>query len=647
MVLAIFTFKLLQDSPCLILRFDITIIANCNRSKTIIMLTARRLRYLIAMKINFSLLIALFFCFPSISFSQGSDVAQFDHLDGKLTLTPFLAVFVDPGKSLSIDDIIKPEFADSFVASSVTGTSFGFSEAVHWVRFSICQAGGISDSLLVEVEYPLLDNVSIYIPDGLGGFTERHSGDAHFFSTRDVMYRNNLFRIPGHGGDTRTYYMRIQTEGSMQIPMSLWTSDAFIEHVDNSNILIGTYYGIMLLLMLAALIFYFKIRDILFLSYAFYLLSYIIFQFSLNGLSFQYLWPDSPEYTSRLTSAFVGMVIIGGLFFSGSFLHIWGNRHPRVKWLFYVLMACGLLSSLMSLLGDFVLAVRIAAISGVFLPPTVIIAIWSSLAIGYRPARYFLVAWCLFLCGVFGSALLYLGFLPHTFLTVYAMQIGSTLEVLLLGYALMDKIDLLREDKENARELANSYLIQLNEKLESLVAERTRELSESNKELKELAVRDSMTGLLNHKASIEYLQKMQKYAHRYGHDLSVVMLDVDHFKRINDTYGHSVGDIVLILIADVVAKTLRESDGCGRYGGEEFIMILSETDVKDAWKLAERMRKNVEALEIEEIDGTSLSVSLGISIFDPADPEANLMLQADKALYNAKNNGRNQVQVYG
>jgi len=598
------------------------------------------------MKPFFTLLIVLSFCFPCISLSQDSDVAQFGSADGKLSLSPFLAISVDPGKSLTIDDVIKPEFANSFVASSATGISFGFSESVHWVRFSVHQTADMSDSLLLELAFPLIDNVSMYIPDGLGGFSERHSGDAHLFSTRDVKYRNIMFRIPSHGGETRTYYMRMQTEGSMQVPLILWTSDAFIEYMDSSNLLVGAHFGVMLLLMLVGLVSYLNIRENVFLFYSLYLLSYILFQSSLLGLSYQFLWPNSPEFTSRLTSAFVGSVIVAGLLFSGSFLQVWGDKHPRIKWLFYVLMLCGFTSTMMTLFGDFALAVRLAVISGVFLAPTVIIAIWSALAIGYRPARYFLVAWCLFLFGVFVVCLLFLGFLPHTFLTTHAMQIGSSLEVLLLGYALMDRIGLLREDKDKARKQANNYLIQLNENLESLVAERTQELSKRNRELKKLSVRDSMTGLLNHKASIEYLQKMQKVAHRYKHDLSVIMLDIDHFKRINDTYGHAIGDLVLILVSEVVAGTLRESDGCGRYGGEEFIVILSETNAKDAWQLAERMRRNVEALHIEEIDGTSLSVSLGISIFDPSDPEVNLMSKADKALYKAKNNGRNQVQLY-
>ncbi len=142
---------------------------------------------------------------------------------------------------------------------------------------------------------------------------------------------------------------------------------------------------------------------------------------------------------------------------------------------------------------------------------------------------------------------------------------------------------------------------------------------------------------------MEFLHLRKSSAQRYGTNLAVIMLDIDRFKLINDRFGHPAGDEVLITIAAVLRGTLRESDGCGRYGGEEFLLILPESDSENACFLAERTRKNIEALKIAEIDEISITASFGVAVFDPDYPDENLISLADKALYEAKKAGRNRV----
>lgn len=569
--------------------------------------------------------------------------AQFTANTKSLDLISYLEILPDPEHRLNFNDIKNANQGNNFQPVSIIGNSFGFSKSVYWIHFSLKVDEIHKDSLLLQLEYPLIDNVTLFVPTGQGEFVESSTGDTLPFSKRELESRTFLFHIPVHGGERHHYYMRLQTNGSMLMPLSLWTHDAFFEHTNTINLIFGGYYAIMLILMIAALVAFIKIRDNLFLFYAVYLMTYLLFQFSLNGFSYQYLWPESPWFNSRATSAFIGLVVIGGVLFSGSFLQIWGEKHRYIKRLFHLLLGAGFFSVFLSLFGDYELAVKVSVSLGLILPPIVLAAIISALSIGYRPARYFLGAWSIFLIGVFIAALLQFGLLPSNFLTLYAMQIGSTLEIILLGYALLDRIDLLRIEKVQAREEANKYLVQLNEKLESLVRERTKNLEEKNNELSQLAIHDGMTGLLNHKAAIDFLTIMHQASERYGHDLSVIMLDIDFFKAINDQYGHQAGDIVIISIADILTQTIRESDGCGRYGGEEFILILPETNGEKAYELAERIRKNIMQLNIAEIDNNPVSVSFGISVFDPLVDDADLLSQADKALYKAKQSGRNTV----
>ena len=161
--------------------------------------------------------------------------------------------------------------------------------------------------------------------------------------------------------------------------------------------------------------------------------------------------------------------------------------------------------------------------------------------------------------------------------------------------------------------------------------------------LRELTRRDVLTGLLNRRALEEYLkEEMSRFA-RIGSPFSVVMLDVDHFKNVNDTYGHNAGDDVLVKLGAVVLKIIRLTDRFGRWGGEEFILLLPQTQSEDASVLAERIRKQVAKTKYDNSD--PVTVSLGVAEYKPDESLAMFLRRADDALYRAKEEGRNRVVV--
>lgn len=589
------------------------------------------------LKPNVRLAFAVFLLLLSSLFNASyAAVAQFSHGDRQLDLLPYVGIFADTNNTETIDTLIAQGNKFPFKSVAETGNNFGFTQTVYWIRFDLDQALALDTPLLLEFKNPLIDQIELYLPDQSGAYQVKQSGDTKPFDSRDIEFRNFLFEIPLHPDQSRTYYLRLETEGTMQISLSLWSYKAFIETAETSNLLLGGYYGIMLLLMAAAFTFFIQVREPLFLTYALYLATYIIFQLSLNGLSFQYLWPDSHALASKFTALSVGGVVIGGLAFSGSFLRIWRSKHLQFLSLFAFFIGIDLIGMFMSWFGDYSVGVRLSTLAGICLPPLVLYAAITSWLNGYQPARYFLLAWAVFLVGIFTAGLLYLGLVPHTFITIYAIQIGSIIEVILLGYALIVKLSLHQAEKHRATELAAEYL-------ERLVQERTQELEAQNQKLNRLTLVDSMTSLLTHNASIDFLNRQIKIAHRYSLPLSVIMLDIDHFKQINDCYGHPAGDRVILAIANILRESFREADSCGRYGGEEFIVILPKTSIDKAELLAERVRELILQLRLSDISNHPISASFGISSFDPDNPEKDLILCADKALYQAKAQGRNQV----
>jgi diguanylate cyclase (GGDEF)-like protein len=183
------------------------------------------------------------------------------------------------------------------------------------------------------------------------------------------------------------------------------------------------------------------------------------------------------------------------------------------------------------------------------------------------------------------------------------------------------------------------------ENLERTVAERTKELSDVNARLERLAVTDGLTGLYNHRRFQEALHAELLRCERHKRPLAVLMIDVDFFKRVNDTKGHPVGDVLLRRLGEVLSQDLRQTDLVARYGGEEFAVLLPETTKTEAFQVAERMREAVEqGLNTTMQWGQKITVSLGVATFPEDAKTAELLLEAaDQALYTAKRQGRNRV----
>jgi len=164
-----------------------------------------------------------------------------------------------------------------------------------------------------------------------------------------------------------------------------------------------------------------------------------------------------------------------------------------------------------------------------------------------------------------------------------------------------------------------------------------------------MANRDGLTGLYNHRYFHEQLSKDFLRARRYHEFLSCVLLDIDHFKKFNDTYGHQTGDVLLSTLGHVIEDSIRDSDLAARYGGEEFALVLYHTDGPGAFHVAERLRQMVESHEVRDKDSVlHVTISIGVSTFpsEKIRDSKELIECADKALYKAKENGRNRVEVF-
>ena len=179
---------------------------------------------------------------------------------------------------------------------------------------------------------------------------------------------------------------------------------------------------------------------------------------------------------------------------------------------------------------------------------------------------------------------------------------------------------------------AQEALREVNLTLEAKIEARTKELHQQ-------ANTDPLTSILNRRAILRDVDNEIKRCQRHGQTCSILMLDVDYFKQVNDSYGHQVGDDVLVKIADTISNTCRQTDFVGRYGGEEFLIVLPQTDSMQAKDLAERIRENVAALSGDY--AFDVSCSIGIAALSEGNDMHTLIKRADEAVYEAKHTGRN------
>jgi two-component system cell cycle response regulator len=236
---------------------------------------------------------------------------------------------------------------------------------------------------------------------------------------------------------------------------------------------------------------------------------------------------------------------------------------------------------------------------------------------------------------------------PESVWDRYRWQIIATMSAIVLQALLITALVVaLRDRRRMLRDLDAER-----NNLEDRVLQRTLELLMANAKLEQLATTDPLTGIANRRKMTEQIASELERARRFGHPLSLLMIDIDHFKRINDTYGHEVGDKAIVAVAKLLTESLRAIDMVARFGGEEFVVLMPETDTDVAILAAERLREAASALRIEGESGTVVALTLSVGVASAlangsADTPSSLLVRSDKGLYRAKKEGRNRVVRY-
>jgi diguanylate cyclase (GGDEF)-like protein len=208
--------------------------------------------------------------------------------------------------------------------------------------------------------------------------------------------------------------------------------------------------------------------------------------------------------------------------------------------------------------------------------------------------------------------------------------------------------DYLQKPYDPSELKARIYACLRTKVLQDELRKKNRQLEEVLLQMKTLAMTDQLTGLFNRRYFLSVIEKEFSRTLRYNHPTSCLMIDIDHFKTVNDEYGHNAGDQVLVEMSQIMANCLRKSDTVARWGGEEFIILLPETPKENALQIASRILTSVSTAKFSSVP-RQITISIGLAGMPEPDIDTSekLIVAADRALYEAKNKGRNRVEVSG
>ncbi len=611
-------------------------------------------------------------CIAAVPATSGAAQAHFPVLElsrdgpARIEVGVRMGVLVDPGGSLSIAQARAS--TQAWRAIDRPSPNFGFSSDTYWFRLRLHNRDAQALARFIELPIPFLDDVQLY--HYAAGTLQWHYrlGDELPFTRRAVRHRNFVMPVQLAPGDN-DIYLRLASAGTIEAPLRIWEPVHFHTASNDENLVQGAVIGVLLIMVLYNLFVFFSTRDINYIYYIGFVASYLLFHLTLTGYSYAYLWPEATRWNSFAISTFMASSTLFTCLFTDSFLRLQQFSTPAFYLVRGLAAFCALLVGLSFVL-PYSWTVRVGA--AITLPTAT-----TALFMGYwrwwrgaKFARFYCLAWTAILIGLAVLNASKQGWIGLTVWTENASQIGIVMLVVLLSFTLADQINNDRTLRLNAQAVALGHerkarasqqaLIQAtetaNRELEQRVESRTTDLNATleqlrvaNERLQLLSTTDGLTQIGNRAFLDATLAQELRRAERQQCPLSLILFDIDHFKRINDTHGHLAGDACLRALADLLRPRIhRAGDILARYGGEEFVIVLMDTDLAQAQQLADEFRVAVAAMRVE-FEGLALqfTASFGVvsAIPHPQWTAQTLLAAADRALYDAKGGGRNCVRT--
>ena len=363
-------------------------------------------------------------------------------------LSNHLEYAVEQEGGATVEDVLQGAFVGDWQHFTGDTPSFGFTSDVYWFRIRLAPSPIDAEPAFLHIGYPLLDRVELYLrqADTNALHTFATLGDRQPFNTRAIDHRHFVFDIPPSESE-RDILIRIKTSSSMNVPLKLVNQRAFLSNNEGRVIAFGLLFGSMLIMVLYNIIIFSWTRETNYLTYCLYALSMVLFFLSFEGFGFQYLWPDSMLWHEKSIVVLVSLTVAGAVKFNLGFLSL-KEEYPRAYPLGLALIGLLIVNGIVGFFIPYSLAIRstigILLPSGIFAMGTGFVLLQR----GFHPARYYLISWVAVIVGGFALGLNRVGVIPVNVFTDNILLVGATAQLMLLSYALADRVNQIKAEKE-------------------------------------------------------------------------------------------------------------------------------------------------------------------------------------------------------
>lgn len=594
-----------------------------------------------------------------------ADPLRLDPDSASIALGPYLEYWVDADRSLLLDDLPQPP---PFLPVGQDTANFGYTDARIWLRFQIDNPLPTAQRRLLDLRYTLLDKIHLYQMQPDGTVLHQRLGRLQADSALTVPGRfpSVVLDLPPHS--LTRFYLSLESADSIAVPLFLTTEQAHQQYQIRDLLLLALYGGIILATLFFALFMLARLRERALVFYSLFLVAHdLLTIMMMEGIPRVLLGLNQVWLARDGIPVMLNFSILMCTLFMRDFLHL-RERFTGLNRFAGLMAGVMAASLLLSALLPHRLAIQLTSLSCMLVGTGITLTSLISALDGQREARLFLLAWTSGIAGATVYGLKVWALLPVNLFTSYAWHAGVLLETILFSFTIADRVETERRqrlhaqtalvEQERALRLTQEKLLHnetaAKEMLEQQVRERTRDiarilsdLEHENRTLVELSINDGLTRVRNRRFFDDIFPQLWQEALEKHQPISLILLDIDHFKRVNDEHGHLMGDRCLVATAGALkSRVSRPTDFICRYGGEEFVIILVDTPPDSALWLAEALRKKVSETLIE-LNGSTLTVTASFGV-NGVVPEPGLLPQkliesCDMALYDAKKNGRNRV----
>ncbi|WP_284141612.1 ATP-binding protein [Virgibacillus sp. LDC-1] len=405
----------------------------------------------IHMQILLTFIICMMLLSPNTVSGNEKNAFVLDSATEKLDLYPLIYMIKDRKRNFTIEDVTSEAYQEKFVHADDVEQKGGFFESATWLRFEIGNNSDQKDWLL-EFAFPLIYELQIFEKTETGVIQLTNTGAIYPFGEREFNHRNFVFNLDVEPGQSKVYYVLAVGGGDLHPPINIWSKDAFVEKSQLEFLMLGIFYGIIFVMILYNLFLYFSLKIKSYLYYVIVITFTLLGKLSINGFGFQYLWPSYPEWNLIATPFWVSMACIFIVIFTKNFLDV-SAYIPSFQKLAYFLIAVNALVIVSLPFSHYVgLSIMLFGAFSTFF--TVLTTAIVCLKKGARQARFYIVGWIVFLTGVAITILERAVIIPYSIFTEYAGQGALVIEVVLLSLALADKINIMRQEKEEAERKA-------------------------------------------------------------------------------------------------------------------------------------------------------------------------------------------------